>query len=382
MTLRRKFELVLIKTASWLFHPSDSETTPSSVFLEAKQVLGEDGGPVGENIDLDLHVDRENWLDPNDPFASSSFCTRNTLDQLAVCQANLKKCLKVGDHTESHYVHDSTLKHIVRNFLHRMDVDIDKTKRVDRTVEVYLDADSLVVLRKYLNSKDETITVREQVREILEIMIVPQHYEDVSSANIAARMSRARKSLTEKCKADNFFTSAMNVVSGLFLFKGENECEQHYKDLYVEPIYEIAPLDVICEVLSNFVFTSLGVFGRHFNTFFNEFFRDSPLHFIIVKTITFFFLIVVLLFWLGGYRMHTFMATIEPAGTTNTMSRMLQSVDHLSNDGRPKIENSKSRTGSPLRVGLKSIRNTVSRSRRRSLSTSRLSMFEISASDH
>uniref|UniRef100_A0A1I7VWN9 Chloride channel CLIC-like protein 1 n=1 Tax=Loa loa TaxID=7209 RepID=A0A1I7VWN9_LOALO len=322
-----------------------------------------------------------------------------------------------------------------------MDVDIDKTKRVDRTVEVYLDADSLVVLRKYLNSKDETITVREQVREILEIMIVPQHYEDVSSvkrafdkivtflpllnvmllipalmilyrnhfsirsfiwfffivsfivsvfntfhkkyqANIAARMSRARKSLTEKCKADNFFTSAMNVVSGLFLFKGENECEQHYKDLYVEPIYEIAPLDVICEVLSNFVFTSLGVFGRHFNTFFNEFFRDSPLHFIIVKTITFFFLIVVLLFWLGGYRMHTFMATIEPAGTTNTMSRMLQSVDHLSNDGRPKIENSKSRTGSPLRVGLKSIRNTVSRSRRRSLSTSRLSMFEISASDH
>uniref|UniRef100_A0A1I7VWH7 Bestrophin homolog n=1 Tax=Loa loa TaxID=7209 RepID=A0A1I7VWH7_LOALO len=94
MTLRRKFELVLIKTASWLFHPSDSETTPSSVFLEAKQVLGEDGGPVGENIDLDLHVDRENWLDPNDPFASSSFCTRNTLDQLAVCQANLKKCLK------------------------------------------------------------------------------------------------------------------------------------------------------------------------------------------------------------------------------------------------------------------------------------------------
>lgn len=48
----------------------------------------------GENIDLDLHIDQENWIDPNDPFASSSFCTKNTLDQLALCQANLKKCLK------------------------------------------------------------------------------------------------------------------------------------------------------------------------------------------------------------------------------------------------------------------------------------------------
>lgn len=51
-------------------------------------------GSSGENIDLDLNVDRENWLDPNDPFASSSLCTKNTLDQLAICEANLKECLK------------------------------------------------------------------------------------------------------------------------------------------------------------------------------------------------------------------------------------------------------------------------------------------------
>uniref|UniRef100_A0A1I8ETE7 Chloride channel CLIC-like protein 1 n=1 Tax=Wuchereria bancrofti TaxID=6293 RepID=A0A1I8ETE7_WUCBA len=328
-------------------------------------------GSTGENIDLDLHVDRENWLDPNDPFSSSLFCTKNTLDQLAVCQANLKGCLKgskktaqeisVESHAEDHYIHDLTLKHVVRNFLHRMDVDIDKTKRVDRIVEVYLDGDSLAVLKKYLNSKDETITVREQVREVLERMIVP--------VNIAARMSRAEKSIAEKCKANNFFSTAMNMVSGLFVFKGEDECEQHYKDLYVNPIYEISLLDVICEVLSNFIFTSLGVFGRHFNIFLNEFLRDSPLHFIVVKTITLFFLIVLLLFWLGSYRIRTFMATIEPAGTTHTMSQVLQTVDHWSNEERPKIDTSKSTI---LRVGLKPIRNTVSSNRRRSLSTSRL----------
>ncbi|KAK6112736.1 putative integral membrane protein [Brugia pahangi] len=361
-------------------------------------------GSTGENMDLDLHVDRENWLDPNDPFSPSSFCTKNTLDQLAVCQANFKRCMKVESHVEGHYIHDSTLKHIVRNFLHRMDVDIDKTKRVDRIVEVYLDGDSLAVLKKYLNSKDETITVREQVREVLEKMIVLQHYEDISSvkrifdmvvtflpllnavllipaimANIAARMSRAEKSVAEKCKANNFFSTAINMVSGLFVFKGEDECEQHYKDLYVNPIYEISLLDVICEVLSNFIFTSLGVFGRHFNIFLNEFLRDSPLHFIVVKTITLFFLIVLFLFWLGGYRLRTFMATIEPADTTHAMSQILQTVDHWSNEERPKTDTSKSTI---LRIGLKPVRNTVSSNRRRSLSTSRLSLFKVSASDH
>ncbi|VDP13797.1 unnamed protein product [Onchocerca flexuosa] len=362
-------------------------------------------GSHGENIDLDLHIDQKNWVDPNDPFASSSFCTKNTLDQLALCQANLKKCLKVEDHAENHYVQDSTLKHIVRNFLHRMNVDIDKAKRVDRTVEIYLDADSLVILKKYLNSKDETITMREQVREIMEELIVPQHYEDRSFvkhafdmivsflpllnsvllapalANIAARMSRAEKSLTEKCKADNFLSTALDIVSGLFVFKRENECEQHYKDLYVDPIYEIAPLEVISEVLSNFIFTSLGVFGRHFNIFFNEFFRDSPLHFIILKAITFFFLIVVFLFWLGGYRIRTLMATVEPSGITHTMSLLQQPIDCRSNDERPKIKSLESRLA-PLRINLKSNRNAVSTNiRRRSLSTSRLSMFKVPISD-
>uniref|UniRef100_A0A0R3RM00 Chloride channel CLIC-like protein 1 n=1 Tax=Elaeophora elaphi TaxID=1147741 RepID=A0A0R3RM00_9BILA len=344
-------------------------------------------GCSGENIDLDLHVDQENWLDPNDPFASSSFCTKNTLDQLALCQANLKKCLKgskmikltlpVEDDAENHYVHDLTLKHIIRNFLHRMDVDIDKTKRVDRNVEVYLNAESLAILKKYLNSKGEAITMREQVREVLEGMIVPVSFlsrvGDVQ-ANIAARMSRAEKLLTEKCKADSFLSTAVDMVSGLFFLRGENECEQHYKDLYVDPLYEIAPLDVICEVLSNFIFTSLGVFGRHFNIFFYEFFRDSPLHFIILKVITFFFLIVALLFWLGGYRIRTFMATIEPTGITH-VSRMLPPSDDRSSEERLKIESSKSTTVfSPLPVGFQPIYNTVSNNiRRRSLSTSRLS---------
>ncbi|VDK74599.1 unnamed protein product [Litomosoides sigmodontis] len=346
-------------------------------------------GCSGENIDLDLHVDRENWLDPNDPFASPLSCTKNTLDELAICQENLTRCLKTQGYVEN--VRDSTLKHIVRNFLYRMDVDIDKTRRVERVVEVYLNADKLAVLKKYLNSKDETITAREQVREVLEEMIVPKRYEEASFmkrafsmvmtllpllntvTNIAARMSRAEKSLTEKCKADSFFSTALNMVSGLFIFKGENECEQHYKDLYVDPIYEIAPLDVICEVLSNFIFTSLGVFGRHLNIFLNEFFRDSPFHFIVMKIITFFFLVVAFLFWLGGYRIRTFFTTIEPTDVSHTTPRMIQTSDYLLGEGRQKIETSKSSiTLSTLPIGLQRTCNKgSSKIRNRSLSVSR-----------
>ncbi|KAM3728239.1 Guanine nucleotide-binding protein subunit gamma [Dirofilaria immitis] len=398
-----------------------------AVSLSKRTISITDVGAAG----IKQHYRHGSWVDPNDPFASSSFCTKNTVNQLTLCQMNLKECLKNSkvseDYTETPYVHDLTLKHIIRNFLHRMNVDIDKTKRVDRTVEVYLDADSLVILRKYLNSKDETVTVREQVREIMEKLIVPRNYEDQSfverildvivtflpllntlllipaivvlyrshfsicsfvwlfffvsfvisvfntfhkkyQANIAVRMSRAEKSLAEKCKTDNTLSTVLNMVSGLFVLKQENECEQHYRDLYVDPIYEISPLDVICEVLSSFVFTSLGVFGRHFNIFFNEFFRDSPLHFIVLKAIIFLFLTVVFLFWLGGYRIRTFMATVEPSDTIHSMSRLQQTADYRSNGGRPEIRSSGSGILlSPVRVG-------SNNTRRRSLSTSRLRM--------
>lgn len=48
----------------------------------------------GEDIDLDLTVDRTNWIDPNDPFTSASYCTKSTLDQLSLCKMGLEECLK------------------------------------------------------------------------------------------------------------------------------------------------------------------------------------------------------------------------------------------------------------------------------------------------
>lgn len=87
-----------------------------------------------------------------------------------------------------------------------------------------------------------------------------------------------------------------------------------FQDLFVDPLYEISPLDVVCDVISNFIFTPLGIFGRHFNVFFNEFYRDSPIPLVLVKTILFIFLTISILFWACGYRLRTIFATLEPAG--------------------------------------------------------------------
>ncbi|VDN19989.1 unnamed protein product [Gongylonema pulchrum] len=382
----------------------------------------------GDEIDFDLSVDRTNWIDPNDPLAQSSFCARSTLDQLARCRIDLEECLKGNkkeisalshtgkyythdptlkhiirnflsrmhvdidtketsalshtgkyythdptlkhiirnflsrmhvdidtketsalSHTGKYYTHDPTLKHIIRNFLSRMHVDIDTAKYIERTVDVSVNAENTAILRNYLNSKDETVSEREQVRVILEELVVPcyeffgeklkicdrflkEEWDGMGQVdlvavmphllyfclyrfgwkslrvvffhstyfdslfnyrfilvpfreNIAARMSRAEKSVREECGPKSLFSAALELASSWVFLKSKSECLQYYEDVYIDPVYQISPLNVISDVLSNFIFTPLGVFGRHFNTFCNEFYRDSPLWLVVIKTI-------------------------------------------------------------------------------------------------
>lgn len=397
----------------------------------------------GEDIDLDLTVDRTDWIDPNDPFSSASHCSKSTLDQLSVCKMGLEECLKdtkreisVNNHMGKYFTQDPTLRHIIRNFLSRMHVDIDTAKYVDRTVEVYVSAGNLAILRDYLNSKEETVSQREQVRMVLEELIVPGDYENLSlwqsildrissflpilnivivvpallilcrsffstfaliwliffvsfmisvfntyqrmyQENFAAKMSRAEKSVTERCQSKGLLSSALEMASGLFFIKQKSECLQYYEDLYIDPMYKISPLDVISDVLSNFLFTPLSIFGRHFNAFFNEFYRDSPLHIVVVKTFTFIFLVTVFLFWISGYRLRTLFATLEPAGVRYTFPRLIQPPSdgsiHRIRAQEPKAALQHASTG---QIELKSRNDSNSGYlRRRSLSASRLKVF-------
>lgn len=86
----------------------------------------------------------------------------------------------------------------------------------------------------------------------------------------------------------------------------------------MDPFYKISALDIISDVFSNFVLTPLGIFGHHFKVFIHEYYSDSTLVLIIVKTVVAcifcFSLFILVLFFTRGYRLRTLFMTIEPVG--------------------------------------------------------------------
>lgn len=57
-------------------------------------VFGFFGCILAENIDVDLTADRTQWIDPTDPFAFSSYCSKSATDLLDTCNSALENCLK------------------------------------------------------------------------------------------------------------------------------------------------------------------------------------------------------------------------------------------------------------------------------------------------
>lgn len=80
--------------------------------------------------------------------------------------------------------------------------------------------------------------------------------------------------------------------------------------MLVEPFLLVDPLQVFGEVVTNFLMSPLSVVGIHLNKFFNDFFIDTPILLSGIKLI----FIVLVLFYLSGYRIRTIFGTIEPAG--------------------------------------------------------------------
>uniref|UniRef100_A0A914ZCJ7 Chloride channel CLIC-like protein 1 n=1 Tax=Parascaris univalens TaxID=6257 RepID=A0A914ZCJ7_PARUN len=341
-----------------------------------------------ENVDVDLTVDRTGWKDPLDPFSPYQKYEHD-IDKLMNCEEQLELCRRDKSNVEDPLTKttighvsgrdDPTLKLIIRNMLSRLHVDINEVTYVDRLASVYLNANDVETVRRYLNSEGESISLREQVRVILEQFIVQQDlysepsfpirlgtaispylpllnlcllvpaviillssrhssqslffmvfstaflislfivYNRKYQENVAARIARSKMAIADHCKPKGLLSEALNILGGFVFIKGKSECLQYHEDLFIDPLYEISPLDVVCDVLSNFIFTPLGVFGRHFNLFFNEFYRDSPIPLVFVKTVLFIFLTISILFWACGYRLRTIFATLEPANVTYSL---------------------------------------------------------------
>lgn len=348
------------------------------IFYLSAATLGDFGICEDVDVDLTVdRTDWKDPLDPLTPFlGTQAEDLRNCKDDLRYCLNELHNIREsnIGFDIAQQKIIDPTLKHIVRSILSRLNVDINQVTYVDRSATVYLNADSVRTIRSFLDAKEDSVSQREQIRAVLEDFITQQDsyversalirftdglipylpllnllillpavlvllrlryssrsllsltmfaaflasffttYNRKYQENVAARIARSQTRIADQCKPKSFFSEALYALGGLFFIKAKSECLQYHEDLFVDPLYEISPLDVLSDVISNFIFTPLGIFGRHFNAFFNEFYRDSPIHLVLIKTIIFIFIIVSALFWTFGYRLRTIFATLEPAG--------------------------------------------------------------------
>ena len=55
--------------------------------------------------------------------------------------------------------------------------------------------------------------------------------------------------------------------------------------MLVEPILLVDPLQVLAEVLSNFVLSPISIAGLHLNRFFIKFFENTPIHLALLMAI-------------------------------------------------------------------------------------------------
>lgn len=55
--------------------------------------------------------------------------------------------------------------------------------------------------------------------------------------------------------------------------------------MLIEPILLVDPLQVLAEVISNFLLSPFSIAGHHFNRFFIKFFENTPIHLALLMAI-------------------------------------------------------------------------------------------------
>uniref|UniRef100_A0A0N5B0X5 Chloride channel CLIC-like protein 1 n=1 Tax=Syphacia muris TaxID=451379 RepID=A0A0N5B0X5_9BILA len=292
--------------------------------------------------------------------------------------------------------------------LRHLNVDIDRVNVIHKKATVYLGSYGVKTLRSYLSGGTDTLSEREQIRDLLENFIVQESvevdddgywtsllkafvpylpilnvivlppavffllynlrirrsfisfifpmlfsisfgtvYYRTYQKNVASRLARSHLSLSEKCKPKGFFSWCLSWLT----VRGKDECLQLHEDMYVDPFFEISPLDVLSEVVTNFILTPLSSLGQHLNSFFTNFYYNTPIFLAGVKTMFIIIFPLLMMFWLCGYRLRTVFATVEPAvipclcrneessalGTTAPVELVFPNVNAKSKDGKNEL---------------------------------------------
>ncbi|KAI3411797.1 hypothetical protein GPALN_001862 [Globodera pallida] len=312
---------------------------------------------IRAEIDVDLSVDKTNWVDPTDPLSNSAIF-RGQLTGHDSCNSNenLQKCINdyrqlhaelVGVKANRANSVDSLMKHVLRRFLDRLNINLSDSGPIFKKAQVTLSRDDLSILRRYLTSEKviEEFGLREDLRAALEnflvesdirsdqslftflhkllpyvmllnvILLVPAAlffvHSSLSTRKLisfillstfcwscyATYMRKYQEILAERflrtdivfqrggkaCSPQGLLSEAFDVMLSYVRIKQKSECLKAYEDQLIAPLWQVDPLQVIAEVLSNFFLGGLPTSGTHLNLFFNNFFVDTPIHLALIK---------------------------------------------------------------------------------------------------
>ncbi|KAI6205634.1 hypothetical protein M3Y94_00814400 [Aphelenchoides besseyi] len=293
---------------------------------------------LASDEEVNLQTDKSGWVDLFDPFNSgvqrpsdwNGNCDND--ESLKECKQEIEKLVRTIEQLRSQKTNsvDVLLKHILRQFFLKLDVNLNSGEAVDRHARVHLSEQQVAIVVNYLESQKESEEIgrRERLREVLEnflinddpgsglfvhfvrwlpylcflnVLILPlailvilkqltsmrrlfcfallssfccsyyftyiRKYQEV----LASRFARSDFS-NDHCAPKGLVAETVDVLLSYVKIKGKNRCLQSHEDMLIEPFLLVDPLQVFGEVITNFIMSPFSVLGLHLNKFFADFF--------------------------------------------------------------------------------------------------------------
>ncbi|CAB3405523.1 unnamed protein product [Caenorhabditis bovis] len=269
-----------------------------------------------------------NWIDPNDPTSSYKPQISNKVQKLDV-------------------IGDSSLRLILRQMLHELNVDLNGSSKIHKNVLVTIKQQSLSTISKFLNGEvEDTAETRENVRSalsgiftvtdeiidsweyrwksyqplvfslntlllpfcfviVVRALVKPRNFWIliISSALLTSVYSKYNKKYQEAesrrfarfaqvqangghaCEPEGIISRFFEIVASPFQYKQKSECLKYIESQTISIFHEISIIEVVSETISGGVFAFLSGIGTHLNKFFRDLYEGAPLLAQIVMTV-------------------------------------------------------------------------------------------------
>lgn len=136
---------------------------------------------------------------------------------------------------------------------------------------------------------------------------------------------------------------ATNLIATLFFIttttdSSETECDKWTKALFVDPLWEVTPLNALAVTMSQFVLTPVYIFADHANRVFLVLFRNVPLVFVPILILLVVYIMTLFVLTWRGYRVSIpWLLDVEPTTTTNSIHQQKQSKLNMAPTRRRRV---------------------------------------------